>query len=103
MVTYRMLVPGRRGRADLHFTSPDIKANSVIHIAVSEATRGGPPLLTGGHAFEDNFGAASISVQNISIRAGTVDFYVFVNWGEPLDIVANISIFDPPLKIIFGS
>lgn len=102
MITFRMWVPNRKGRADLHFTSPTIKANSVIHISVSEATGLGPPLLFGQN-FSPNFGAASITVQNISVREGAVDFYVFVDWPDPLNIVADITILDPPAEIIIGT
>lgn len=102
METFRMWVPNRRGRADLHFRSPSIKANSVVHISVSEATPLGPPVLFGQN-FSSNFGAASITLQNVSVREGTVDFYVFVDWPSPLNVVADITILDPPAQVIIGS
>ena len=103
MITFRMWVPNRKGRADLHFTAPDIHANSVIHISASEATGifDPPPLF--GQSFSIIFGAASITVQNISVREGAVDFYVVVDWPDPLNIVTDITIFDPPAQIIIGT
>jgi hypothetical protein len=103
MITFRMWVPNRKGRADLHFTAPDIRANSVIHISASEATGLFDPPLLFGQNFSTIFGAASITVQNISVREGAVDFYVVVDWPDPLNIVTDITIFDPPAQIIIGT
>lgn len=103
MVTYRMWVPNRKGRADLHFSSPAISMNSVVHVAISEATALGPPLISGDQNFSSHFGAASITVQNISVRQGAVDFYVYVDWPSPLNLVADITVLDPPAEIIIGT
>jgi hypothetical protein len=106
MVTFRMWVPNRRGRADLHFTSPDIHAGSVIHISASEATALDTAEIFfqhGTQTFVPVFGAASITVQNISPRDGAVDFNVFIDWPDPLNIVTDITILDPPAEIIIGS
>jgi hypothetical protein len=98
-----MWVPNRKGRADLHFFSPKITKNSVVHIAISEASALGPPdIVLGIRKFSSIFGAASISVQNISVRDGAVDFYVHVDWSSPLNLVADITILDPPIEIIYG-
>jgi hypothetical protein len=105
MTTFRMWVPSRMGRADLHFTGPIIKANSVIHISASEASDLFPGQQFGGFSqnFSTIFGAASITVQNVSVREGVVDFYVFVDWPHPLNIVTDITILDPPEQIIIGN
>lgn len=103
MVTYRMWVPNRKGRADLHFNAPEIKKISVVHITVSEATALGSVSLLGGQTFVPNFGAASITLQNVSVRDGGVDFYVFVDWRSPLNLVTDITIMDPPAQIIIGT
>jgi hypothetical protein len=104
MTTFRMWVPNRKGRADLHFSSPAIKANSVVHISVSEATPLTPGVLGGfGQNFSTNFGAASITLQNVSVREGAVDFFVFVDWPHPLNLVTDITVLDPPAAIIIGT
>jgi hypothetical protein len=106
MVTYRMWVPNRKGRVDLHFTSTNIKPGSVVHISVSEATALNTTSILVGHqtqTFRPNFGTASITVQNIAVREGAVDFYVFVDHSRPLNIVADITILDPPAQVIIGS
>jgi len=103
MVSYRMWVPNRRGGVDLHFSSPEIKKISVVHISVSEATALDSVSLLGGQTFVPNFGAASITLQNVSVRDGTVDFYVFVDWSSPLNLLADITILDPPTQVIIGS
>ena len=108
MYTVRMWVPNRRGRADLHLSNPDIRDTSVVHISVSEASPlGAASLLVDGvvQPFRPVFGSASITVQNISVRAGGVDFYIFVDSLNPLNIVADITIFDPPAGsgIVIGS
>lgn len=102
MQTFRMWVPSRKGRADLHFRSPTIKHTSVVHIAVSEA-----------HNFAESFeptrrilslfGAASITLQNVSVRDGAVDFYVYVDWHSPLHLMCDITVLDPPVEFIRGS
>lgn len=102
-----MWVPARKGRADLHFSNPEIKITSVVHIAISEATALDSMSVLGPQgrytqSFGANFGAASITVQNISVRNGAVDFYVFVDWPDKLDLYADITILDPPAAIIIG-
>ena len=106
MTTYRMWVPNRRGRADLHFSAPEIGPASVIHIAASEATpldSASILLPQGVQSFRPNFGLASLTVQNISAREGTVDFNVFVDWETPLNIMVDITILGFPDQIIIGS
>jgi hypothetical protein len=108
MFTVRMWVPNRRGRADLHLTNSAISDTSVIHISVSEATPLETASITGPEGlwvqtFRTNFGAASITVQNVSVRDGAVDFNVFVDSPQPLNIVADITILDPPAGIVIGT
>ena len=106
-MTIRMWVPNRRGRADLHLTNPAILATSVIHVSVSEATPLDTASIVGPdgrwvQTFRPNFGAASITVQNVSVREGAVDFNVFVDSPDPLNIVADITILDSPAGIVIG-
>ncbi|MDN9012152.1 hypothetical protein [Brevibacillus laterosporus] len=97
--TVRLHVPQRRGRVHLRLANPDITRNSVIHISVSEARPLGGIF---GAAFNRIFGSASITVQNITPSDGEVNFYVLVDWPQPLDIAADISIFDPTENIVYG-
>ena len=103
MVTYRMWVPNRMGRADLHFNAGEITKISVVHITVSEATALDSVQLLGGQTFVPHFGDASITLQNVSVRDGGVDFNVFVDFSRPLHLVTDITIMDPPAQIIIGS
>jgi hypothetical protein len=106
-VTFRMWVPNRHGRADLHLRSPQITTFSVVHISISEATALDtvellPPRPGLGQTFTSVFGDAAITLQNVAVRQGAVDFRVFVDWDSPLDLVADITIFDPPAEVIIG-
>lgn len=76
--------------------------NSVVHISATEATALGPPVLFGQN-FDGLIGSAGFTVQNVSPGNGVVDFVVFVDWPRPLNIVTDITIFDPPAKIIIGT
>lgn len=102
MVTFRMWVPKRKGRSLLHFRSPQIQPNSVVHISATEATDLGPQTFT-GQTFGAFIGDASITVQNVSPGQGVVDFVVFVDFAIPLNVVTDITILDPPAQIIIGS
>jgi hypothetical protein len=107
-VTFRMWVPNRQGRADLHFRDPDIHPSSVVHIAVSEATARGESqnIFGSGPSNQDwgaNFGDAAITLQNVSVGEGVVDFRVFVDWDGPLNLVTDITIFDPAAQIVIGT
>jgi hypothetical protein len=50
-----------------------------------------------------HFGAASITLQNVSVRDGGVDFNVFVDWATPINLVTDITILDPPAQIVIGT
>jgi hypothetical protein len=108
MVTYRMWVPNRKGRVALHLSDSEIKSISVVHVAISEATPLGSASLLGPggrwtQSFRANFGAASITVQNVSVRDGGVDIYAFVDWTSPLNLYVDITILDPPAAIVIGT
>jgi hypothetical protein len=80
----------------------------VVHISVSEATPlDAASLIVGSgnlvQRFRAIFGAASITVQNVSVRQGAVDFNIFVDWPEPLNVYADITILDPPAAIVIGT
>jgi hypothetical protein len=98
-----MWVPRRRGRADLHFNSQTITRRSVVYISVSEATGLTPNTFGGTQNFDAHFGAASITLQNVTVRDGGVDFNVFVDFGSPLNVVADITVLDTVPEIIIGT
>jgi hypothetical protein len=108
-VTYRMWVPNRQHQADLHFNSPTITVGSVVHISVSQATdlETANIIAAGGRqrqTFTHHFGSAPITLQNVSVRNGGVDFRVYVAWDDyPLNLVTDITVFDPPTEIIIGT
>lgn len=107
MRTYRMWVPQRKGRADLHYGNADISEHSVVHISVSEATKRaeGKPLFGSDAAqdFSPHFGDASVTLQNVSVRNGGVDFYVLIASPTPLNIVADITVVDGPVTVVIGT
>ena len=93
MFTVRMYLRNKRGRNLLRLSNPNISSQSVVHIAVSEATALAPNTLT--PSFGRFVGSANITVHNISPQNGFVDFVVTVDFDRPLNIVTDISIFDP--------
>lgn len=98
--TFRMYLWGRQGRRVENFRAPQITRHSVVHISVSEATAIPPQSFT--PIFDRFVGAANITVHNISPSDGRVDFVVTVEWGAPLNIVTDITIFDPPQETVVG-
>jgi hypothetical protein len=100
--TFRMILRGRKGRCLENFRSPEITTSSVIHISVSEAFLLDQALTPEALIGSRFVAAADISVRNISPSNGRVDFVIFVEWGEPLNIVIDITILDPPVVTILG-
>jgi hypothetical protein len=97
MFTVRMYLRNKQGRNRLRLTNPSITSKSVVHIAVSEATALSPGTFT--PVFGRFVANANITVHNIAPQDGFVDFVVTVDFGSPLNIVTDISIFDPvPLE-----
>jgi hypothetical protein len=103
MISYRMWVPDRIGRSLEHFNSPVITSSSVVHVSASEATTHSPSLFGGSwQSWASFIGAASITVQNVSVRNGGVDFYVVVDWRSPLHLSLDITVLDPPAAFVIG-
>ncbi|MET8625515.1 hypothetical protein ABZW30_17505 [Kitasatospora sp. NPDC004669] len=102
MVSYRMWVPQRQGRSVLHFNDSEITPQSVVQVAATEATDLGPPVFVGQN-WGVLIGAASITVENVCVRDGGVDFVVNVDWSSPLNVSTDITILDPPAQYIVGS
>jgi hypothetical protein len=75
-----------------------INNSSVVHISVCEATALPPP----GFGSTADFiagtrfrGAASMGVRNIHPHPDGVEFFLEVNWGNPLNVVTDIIVEDP--------
>jgi hypothetical protein len=86
---------GLKGRCRMNYNWPPITQQSVVLISAAEATN-----LTPSVAPPPNFGfvlgSADVYVTNISPHAGGVEFILHVSWHEPLNIVVDICVFDPP-------
>jgi hypothetical protein len=97
--TIRVLWRGLRWNQPLTLNWGAVTANSVVHISVSEAKR-----IYGmdfGIPFIQRFmGDAKIEVRNISPRAGAVDFFIYIDWEDPLDITVDITLLDLPVQVI---
>lgn len=93
MFTVRMYLRDKKGRNSFRLSNPNITRNSVVHISVSEATALAEGTLT--PVFTRFVGAANFTVHNISPADGRVDFIVTIDHPNPLNIVTDISIFDP--------
>jgi hypothetical protein len=103
MQTFRMWVPNRQGRCDLHFNDPQIKLTSVVLITVSEATPlGVVELLANPQTFKSNLGLAPVTLQNVSVRQGGVDFRVAVEWDHPLNLYADITLVADSAAVVIG-
>ena len=93
MFTVRMYLRNRRGRRRERLSNPNIRPDSVVHISVSEATNLDQSTLS--PVFSRFVGDATYTVNNIAPSNGFVDFVVTVDFPSPLNLVTDISIFDP--------
>jgi hypothetical protein len=93
MFTVRMYLRDKRGRNQFRLSNPNIRRDSVVHISVTEATELQEGVFT--PIYSRFIGAANFTVHNIAPADGHVDFIVTIDWPEPLNIVTDISIFDP--------
>jgi hypothetical protein len=82
----------RKGRAVLNFNWDAINVRSVVHVSASEVIR---PEVTGEN-FRRFVGAATVRVCNVSPHSnpGGVTFVVEIDWGDPIPIVTDITLFD---------
>jgi len=85
---------GLHGRCRMNFNWPPITQQSVVLISAAEATDLIPSIAPPPN-FGFNLGDADVYVTNISPHQGGVEFILHVNWGAPLNIVVDISVFDP--------
>jgi hypothetical protein len=78
----------------MNFNWPPITQQSVVLISAAEATDLIPTIAPPPN-FGFILGAADVSVTNVSPHQGGVEFILHVNWGSALNIVVDISVFDP--------
>ena len=64
----------------------------MVHISVSEATAVGPPNISDTQNWTTFRGEASITVQNITPNSGFVEFYVYADWGTPINLAYDITV-----------
>jgi hypothetical protein len=86
-----------------------INPNSVVHISVCEAHFPVGGSIAGVDGVTRMRGAAPISVKNVRPHGpnpgdtitGGVEFYLVVEWGTPLDVALDITVFeDPEQKVV---
>ena len=83
----------------MSFDLAAITRQSVVLISAAEAYDLGAPLSPKDPHIVFNLGGSDISVMNVSPRDGGVDFILYSQWNLPLNIVVDISVFDPPEEI----
>jgi hypothetical protein len=83
----------------MSFDSTAITRRSVVLISAAEAYDLGEPRSPEDPHIVFNLGASDIYVTNVSPRDGGVDFILYSQWNLPLNIVVDISVFDPPEEV----
>jgi hypothetical protein len=84
-----MYVPNRWGPSQLSLTNPVITQASVVHVSVC------PAIVVFGRVLRLT-GDADVYVGWICPGSGRVDFLVNVTGPHPMNLITDISIFDPP-------
>jgi hypothetical protein len=82
----------------LRVTWPVIHSTSIVLISASEVRNDDVPRFT--PLIERFVGDAPITVRNIAPQEGFVDFWVYVDWQEPLDVSVDIVVLDPPAFMV---
>lgn len=98
--TIRIVYQNQVGRIRKNFNwsiSPPITKKSVVLMSASEASLPGPGSLFGITADDTafNLGEADVYVTNISPHDGGVEFILHVNFSSPLNIMVDMTVFDP--------
>jgi len=82
----------------LRVTWPVIKSTSIVLISASEARSDDVPRFT--PVIERFIGDAPITVRNIAPQEGFVEFWIYVEWKDPLDVAVDIVVLDPPALMV---
>jgi hypothetical protein len=77
---------------------PVIHSSSIVLISASEVRSDDVPRFI--PVFERFIGDAPITVRNIAPQEGFVDFWIYVEWQEPLDVAVDIVVLDPPALMV---
>jgi hypothetical protein len=97
-ITYRVYWTGKKGHSVLNFDAPDIGPHSVVHISAAEA--GARHDDASGVWYDRFVGAANVWASNVAPRPGGVTFVLNVEWHQPLNVITDITVFDPPGRSI---
>ena len=82
----------------LRVSWPVIQSTSIVLISASEARSDDIPRFT--PVIERFVGAAPITIRNIAPQDGFVDFWIDVEWADPLDVAVDIVVLDPPAFMV---
>jgi hypothetical protein len=86
----------------LRVSWPPIHSTSIVLISASECRTDNIPRFT--PIFERSVGDAAITVRNIAPQEGLVDFWIYVDWENPLDVAVDLVVLDPPnLMVVVDS
>lgn len=80
----------------LRVTWPPIHSSSIVLISASECffdddVQRFTPVI------DRKIGDASITVRNIAPQEGFVDFWIYVDWENPINVMVDLVVFDPPV------
>jgi hypothetical protein len=86
----------------LRISWPPIHSTSIVLISASECSTDNIQRFT--PIFERFVGDAAITVRNIAPQEGLVDFWIYVDWENPLDVAVDLVVLDPPnLMVVVDS
>lgn len=93
--TIRVFWAGRRTGWHNFNWNGVIHPKSVVYISVSEGSidRG---MISVMDAISHRRGDAVIGISNINPHENGVEFYLHVDWADPLDVTLDITVLDPP-------
>lgn len=98
--TERIYWGRHKGRVNLNFNSDRVQRGSVAYVTACEYTPAKKGEVISGDPAPTPWvtGAADITVSDVCphINPNGVGFVVNIEWDEPLPIVTDITIFDPP-------
>ena len=75
-----------------------IHTTSIVLISASEVRSDDVPRFV--PVFDRFIGNAPITVRNIAPQEGFVDFWIYVEWQDPLDVAVDIVVLDPPALMV---
>lgn len=79
-------------------TWPVIHSTSIVLISASEARSDDVPRFT--PVIQRFIGEAPITVRNIAPQEGFVEFWIYAEWKDPLDVAVDLVVLDPPTLMV---